>query len=236
MKQQFHNPQGFNFEQVGGPDGFRLLTVEEAAVFTDPLAARSEVGKQLAGRLLPELYNEAAGIWQRSQAIGTGQALIVSTTYRTAAPLPEPAPDFASVSPGQLALACADFVESWNFLAGHHHGIMVEKGFWNGERDLMAFLTKEGRPDLMATAVAAFDGQKIALHASELSEALDGLRHGNGPDDKIPEFNSAEAELADVLLRIMDHAHARGWNLARALVAKMDMNATRAAMHGGKQF
>jgi hypothetical protein len=30
----------------------------------------------------------------------------------------------------------------------------------------------------------------------------------------------------------MDHAHKRGWNVAEALVVKMHMNATRAAMHG----
>lgn len=80
------------------------------------------------------------------------------------------------------------------------------------------------------------EGEMIALAHSELSECLDATRHGNPPDDKVPEFSGAEAELADTVIRCMDHAVERGYRLADAIVAKMKFNATRPAKHGGKKF
>jgi hypothetical protein len=71
---------------------------------------------------------------------------------------------------------------------------------------------------------------------SELSEALEALRNGNQPDDHIPEFTGAEAELADVVIRIMDVAAAKGWRVAEAIMAKTSYNKTRPFKHGGKAF
>lgn len=76
----------------------------------------------------------------------------------------------------------------------------------------------------------------IALMHSELSEALEGLRHGNPPDSHIPEFTSVEAEFADTIIRMMDYAEAKGLRLAEALVAKRMFNMGRERMHGGKKF
>jgi NTP pyrophosphatase (non-canonical NTP hydrolase) len=62
------------------------------------------------------------------------------------------------------------------------------------------------------------------------------MRHGNPPDDHIPEFSGVEAELADVVIRIMDYAFARGLNIAGAIEAKAKYNESREMKHGGKIF
>lgn len=108
-----------------------------------------------------------------------------------------------------------NFIQEFNKIATGVHETAKSKGWWDNPRS---------------------DGELMMLQVCELAEACEGLRAGNPPDDKIPNFSCAEAELADAIIRIMDHAQARGWKVAEALVAKIEFNKTRERMHGGKKF
>lgn len=77
---------------------------------------------------------------------------------------------------------------------------------------------------------------KISLMHAELSEAIEGLRIGNPPSEKIPEFSQLEEELADVILRIMDGAYQLKLRLGEAIIAKDKYNSNREYKHGNKRF
>ena len=79
-------------------------------------------------------------------------------------------------------------------------------------------------------------GTQVALMHSELSEALEAARMGNPSDDKIPEFDGVSAELADVIIRILDSNEGESLNVIDAMFAKIEMNKGREPMHGGKKF
>lgn len=107
------------------------------------------------------------------------------------------------------------FIQNWGVVEKDVHETALEKGWWKNERN---------------------QGELIALMHSELSEALEALRHGNPSDDKIPEFTGVEAELADVVIRIMDVARAFEYNIAEAIALKVEYNKTRSYKHGNKAF
>lgn len=109
----------------------------------------------------------------------------------------------------------SQFIEAFTAMQEDVHTLATEKGWHDAPRE---------------------DGTFIALMHSELSEALEGLRHDNPPSDKIPAFSSVEEEFADVVIRIMDYAALRGLHIAEAVEAKHAFNAGRAHRHGGKVF
>lgn len=110
------------------------------------------------------------------------------------------------------------FSDSWNDTAYEVHELAKEKGWW-----------EEGVENCNKA-------EMIALMHSELSEALEGLRHGDPPSDKIPDFSSTEEELADVIIRIMDYGQAFNLRIGEAMEAKIAFNRTRSHKHGGKKF
>ncbi len=76
------------------------------------------------------------------------------------------------------------------------------------------------------------EGEMIALIHSELSEALEALRHGNPKSDHIPNFSLVEEELADAIIRILDLAEYKGYDIAGVMLEKMKFNKTRERKHG----
>ncbi len=107
----------------------------------------------------------------------------------------------------------AVFVSAFKEVQRAVHANAVQKGFWHANSDV---------------------GCKIALIHSELSEAIEYIRNGDGPDDKLPNRRGGEVELADAIIRIMDLAEYMRYDIAGALLAKHEFNRNRPPLHGKK--
>lgn len=69
-------------------------------------------------------------------------------------------------------------------------------------------------------------GEVTALMHSELSEALEADRKSL-MDSKLPHRNGVEVEFADCIIRILDTAEARGYDIAGAIIEKNEYNRKR---------
>lgn len=130
------------------------------------------------------------------------------------------------------------FTRLWNDVAEGVHRNACNKGFWDKRQALVAAVnmsqgagSEESQHvnDLIAS-------QCIALINTELGEATDALRAGNPYEHGLEGVRAVEAELADVVIRIMDTAAAFKWDVASAIAKKIAFNASRPRMHGGKRF
>ncbi len=120
----------------------------------------------------------------------------------------------------------------------------ADKGFHDNE-------PTEGR------ALLSLNAERIALMHSEASEALEELRTGRAANEtyyptkpwlrrlwnwitrapKTPlKPEGVPSEMADVVIRILDFCGANNINLEAMILEKLDYNASRAPMHGGKKF
>ena len=104
------------------------------------------------------------------------------------------------------------FEKEWNKKCKEIYTIAVNHGFWKDtERN---------------------DGEAMALIHSEISEALEAMRHDNPTSNKIMDFTKVEEELADAVIRIMDYAFGKDLDIAGAILAKIEYNKDREFMHG----
>ncbi len=117
-----------------------------------------------------------------------------------------------------------DFIRAFAILANKAHANSAAHGFWS-------------LPDEMKTHPRAAEFEvmwklsRIALMHSEASEALEGIRK-DLKDDHLPHRSMEVAELADVVIRILDYAGAYDLPLAEVILEKMQYNAGRPHLHG----
>lgn len=110
------------------------------------------------------------------------------------------------------------------------HQNAVNKGFWDevilGESPMGDEITLPWN-----------FGEKIALIQSEPSEALEKYRKTLGKglpeesDEHCPEHGGIEIELADTIIRCFDLAGKLGYDIGKAMVAKMEFNESRPYKH-----
>lgn len=110
---------------------------------------------------------------------------------------------------------------SLNNLAAKIYADNVERGWWDNQREV---------------------GTILMLIVSEIAEAMEGDRKGL-KDDHLPHRDMVEVELADAIIRILDFAGHKGYDIDGAVREKLAYNATRAdhsrearAKAGGKAY
>lgn len=108
-----------------------------------------------------------------------------------------------------------NFIDAWEIVQYIAHRTAKDRGWWKDKKEF---------------------GTIIALMHSELSEGLEWMRNGNPQSDHIEDYSGIEEEFADVVIRIMDCAAYVGFDIAGAILAKMEYNKERPYKHGGKKI
>lgn len=109
-----------------------------------------------------------------------------------------------------------DNIKSAGEVLQHYcHSASYEAGWWNNPKD---GTHNKSNPLTFSN--------KLCLIHSEISEAMEADRKGL-MDDKLPNRDGREVELADAVIRIFDLAGAYGMDLGGAIVEKMKYNTER---------
>lgn len=103
------------------------------------------------------------------------------------------------------------------------HGASRSRGWWDDLDSVLSYLPKELHPKVRFW----FESTKITLIHSEVTEMFEALRK-NKVDDHIPTREGAEVECADILIRLLDLAGQKHWDLSGAMLDKVEYNAMRA--------
>ena len=108
------------------------------------------------------------------------------------------------------------------------HGAAVHSGWWNDPAT--------------GKRIERNVGEVLMLIVSEIAEGMEGARKSL-MDDKLPQREMLEVELADAVIRIFDLAGSRGYDLGAAIAEKLAFNLQRPdhkpsarLAPGGKKF
>lgn len=102
------------------------------------------------------------------------------------------------------------------------HALARANGFWDHET--VGSTDFEGYGAHLNPSIVP---EKLALITGEASEALEEHRDDN--DEKM------EVELADIIIRVLDLAEYKGFDMDRAVEAKHKKNLSRPYLHGRKR-
>lgn len=171
-------------------------------------------------------FDQDTAIAGRNAAIAR---IVEPTGYRDYDPLEEALdPDLTNLvnEDGSLTEDAEAMVHlTFQIIGKAAHQTAVAKGWYDGEdrRDFvhesMLFVTE------VAEAVEEYRaGTPVHYHSVVTGE--DGISYGK-PEGIGP-------ELGDVVIRMADAAHGRGYDIGRGVVEKLRFNPTRPARHGGK--
>ena len=116
-------------------------------------------------------------------------------------------------------------------LAQRCHQAALDNGWWDARIKLMGIAKEAGlEKEMKALVMIACHG----LICSEAGEAMDNIREGWAPDDKLPDVSGEEAETADIIIRALDRAGLAGWDIGATIERKLEVNRKRGVRHGGK--
>jgi hypothetical protein len=117
-------------------------------------------------------------------------------------------------------------------LATQIHEAARASGWWESREAMIDACRHDSDMELAATAQVRIAA--LGLICSEAGEAMDNVRLGCPPDDKLPQYPGAAVEVADIVIRALDLAGWEKWPIGKIIQEKLAKNQQRGRMHGGK--